>query len=77
MDQKELDIINKPMHYHSGAVDPIRYSSMHFSVEQNIGFYRVNIIKYVTRYDKKNGLEDLKKARFYLDKLIDTVAANE
>ena len=34
-------------------------------------FCRVNILKYVIRYDKKNGLEDLEKARVYLDKLIE------
>ena len=30
-----------------------------------------NIIKYVTRYKAKNGLEDLKKAKWYLEKLIE------
>lgn len=34
-------------------------------------FCRVNILKYVIRYDKKNGLEDLEKAKVYLDKLIE------
>ena len=34
-------------------------------------FCRVNILKYVIRYDKKNGLEDLEKAKEYLNKLIE------
>jgi Protein of unknwon function (DUF3310) len=38
--------------------------------EQFEGFLRGNIIKYVARYDKKNGVEDLRKAKHYLCKLI-------
>ena len=36
-----------------------------------LGFLDGNVIKYVARWRKKNGLEDLKKARHYLDKLIE------
>ena len=36
----------------------------------NLDFFEGNIIKYVTRHKSKNGLEDLEKARVYLDKLI-------
>jgi hypothetical protein len=36
-----------------------------------LGFFEGNIIKYVTRWKKKGGVEDLKKARHYLDKLIE------
>lgn len=36
-----------------------------------IGFFEGNVIKYVTRWKEKNGLEDLRKARHYLDKLIE------
>ena len=39
--------------------------------ENDIGYLAGNVIKYVTRYKDKNGLEDLKKARHYLDKLIE------
>jgi hypothetical protein len=35
-----------------------------------LGYFSGNVIKYVARHQKKNGLEDLKKARHYLDKLI-------
>lgn len=41
-----------------------------FVISQNLGFLDGNIVKYVCRYKEKNGLEDLKKARQYLDKLI-------
>lgn len=42
-----------------------------FIASQNLNFFEGNIIKYVCRYKNKNGLEDLKKARTYLDKLIE------
>lgn len=41
-----------------------------FVVSQKLGFLGGNIVKYVCRYKGKNGLQDLKKARQYLDKLI-------
>lgn len=37
------------------------------------GFLRGNIIKYLARYKDKGGLEDLRKARHYLEKLIEFV----
>ena len=36
-----------------------------------------NIIKYITRWKNKNGLQDLKKARWYLDHLIDEIESKE
>lgn len=41
-----------------------------FVISQSLGFLDGNIVKCVCRYKGKNGLEDLKKARQYLDKLI-------
>lgn len=41
------------------------------SREQFQGFLRGNAIKYLARCDNKGGIEDLKKARHYLDKLIE------
>lgn len=39
--------------------------------EEYAGFLKGNVYKYLQRYEQKNGVEDLKKARVYLDKLID------
>lgn len=36
-----------------------------------LGFFEGNVVKYVTRWKRKNGVEDLRKARHYLDKLIE------
>lgn len=42
-----------------------------FIAANNIGFFEGNVIKYVTRWRDKAGVDDLKKARHYLDKLIE------
>lgn len=42
-----------------------------FIHQNNIGYLEGNIIKYVMRYKEKNGLQDLHKAKHYLEKLIE------
>jgi len=42
-----------------------------YIISQNLGYLEGNIVKYITRYRKKNGMEDLEKAKHYLDKLIE------
>jgi hypothetical protein len=42
-----------------------------FIAANGIGFFEGNVIKYVTRWRDKAGVDDLKKARHYLDKLIE------
>lgn len=69
------DIIHKPDHYHKNGIDVIGFAEMQLPVDQLIGFHRINVLKYVTRYDRKNGVEDLNKAKFYLDKLIELESA--
>lgn len=53
-------------HYRKRAVQPWDY--IH---QNNIGYLAGCIIKYVSRYQDKNGLEDLRKAQHYLEKLIE------
>ena len=59
-------------HYTNMKIQPVDYI-----VPNNIGFCEGNIIKYISRYKNKNGLEDLKKAKHYLDILINTYDAKE
>lgn len=61
----------EPSHYKELAIDPLEYMSVNFTNEAYMGFLEGNILKYVTRYKMKNGVEDLKKARYYLDLLIE------
>lgn len=53
-------------HYKDNAIQPTLYI-----MANNIPFAEGNVIKYVTRWRKKGGLADLKKARHYLDMLIE------
>jgi hypothetical protein len=64
------DVINKPLHYHKGGIDVLTFAKMKLSKAEYKGFCRINVLKYVTRYDLKGGIEDLEKARFYLNELI-------
>jgi hypothetical protein len=57
--------IKHPDYYNNG-IEMWDYAHSH-----NLSFYEGNIIKYVTRWKYKNGVEDLKKAKEYLDKLIE------
>ena len=47
-----------------------RFESGLLTPDEVVGFYKGNVIKYLTRFKEKNGLEDLKKARVYLTQLI-------
>lgn len=61
-----------PSHYTFGGIETIDYLKANMTLEGFIGFLQGNVLKYVSRYNKKNGLEDLKKAKWYLDRLTDT-----
>mgnify|MGYP003640959854 FL=1 len=52
-------------HYFDMKIEPLGYIDAN-----NLGFAEGNIIKYVSRYKTKNGLEDLRKAKFYINHLI-------
>lgn len=65
------DPVNSPSHYADGnGIECIEAIEASMSMEEFKGFLKGNIQKYVWRYDKKRGSEDLKKARWYLDRLI-------
>ncbi|MHA3065778.1 DUF3310 domain-containing protein [Lacticaseibacillus saniviri] len=67
------DNVNHPSHYDHGNMETIDVIQGGMTAEEYRGFLKGNIIKYISRADYKNGLEDLKKARWYLDKLIESV----
>lgn len=63
-DESEKDAVN-PSHYQGDLVMRI---IEHFKLDES--FYLGNVVKYVLRHRDKAGLEDLKKARWYLDRTI-------
>lgn len=63
-------------HYaNKGAYQPWKVMEAWMPKEAFTGFLEGNAVKYLARWRDKNGIEDLKKARHYLDKLIDTLEA--
>lgn len=68
------DNINHPAHYNKGGIETLDYIK---AKAPHYESYAVgNIIKYVSRYQHKNGLEDLKKAQFYLNDLVEEMEKN-
>lgn len=59
-----------PNHYKSGGLETFEILEAKLTKEELKGFCKGNIIKYITRSELKNGKEDLQKAEWYLDKLI-------
>lgn len=69
--QSRHDMVNHPAHYCQGGIECI--DAIQSAVTGLSGMQAVcagNVIKYTWRYQFKNGAEDLRKARFYLDRLI-------
>ena len=67
----DLDIVNNPPHYNQAGVECIE--AIAAATGNGYEYYvQGNIIKYLWRYRYKNGVEDLKKAQWYLTKLINT-----
>ena len=60
-----------PDHYKVGGIETLDYMKAKMSKVQYEGYLLGNIIKYTSRYQYKNGKEDLKKAEKYLQELID------
>lgn len=62
---KTVDMVNQPPHYtnHPSGVECIQ-------ITEHMNFCLGNAMKYLWRSDHKNGLEDLKKARWYIDREI-------
>ena len=63
-----MDNVNHPPHYTKGSIECIDYINA-----WNMDYIEGNIVKYITRYKFKNGIEDLKKAQFYVNMLVERV----
>lgn len=69
---RENDIVNNPSHYTQGKIEVID-----FIIDQDMDYLTASALKYLCRYKHKHvgegQIEDLRKARFYIDKLIDSL----
>ena len=61
-----MDAVNKPAHY-QGEIECIDAIKSSMTKEQYTGYLKGNIMKYLWRFERKNGIEDLKKANVYLN----------
>ena len=59
-------------HYKDMKIQPVE-----FILANGLGFCEGNVIKYISRYKNKNGIEDLEKVKHYVELLIDELKEKE
>ena len=71
MDENVPDMVNHPQHYTQGGIECIDALKAATVGKRGIEAVCVaNVIKYLWRYEKKNGIEDIRKAKFYIERLL-------
>ena len=74
--KQTMDMVNNPPHYNKAGIETIE--AIKAMTDDGFEYYlQGNIMKYLWRYRYKNGVEDLKKAQWYLNELIDVLENNE
>lgn len=69
------DRVNHPNHYTTGDIEVIKYIQDKLNCTEYTGYCIGNVMKYISRWRHKGGVEDLEKAKVYLQWGID--AANK
>lgn len=70
--KKCVDAVNHPSHYNAGKIECIEALESATAGLCGIeAIYTANAIKYLWRWKLKNGVQDLEKAKWYIDKLIE------
>lgn len=70
---KEHDNVNHPSHYETGKFECIDVMIETQGIEATKNFCVCNAFKYIYRHNMKNGEEDLRKAKWYLDKYMQPI----
>lgn len=69
---KKVEMVEHPQHYNQGNIECIDAMEAAFGADEVSSFCKLNAFKYLWRAgDKINTVEDLKKARWYIDKIIE------
>lgn len=68
---KTHDAVNHPKHYTNSSLECIQVMEMTFGIDSTYDYCLMNAFKYMWRHKEKNGLEDLKKARWYVNHAIE------
>tara|TARA_R100000908_G_scaffold62089_1_gene40991 strand:+ start:340 stop:591 length:252 start_codon:yes stop_codon:yes gene_type:complete len=66
-------LVNKPPHYNQGGMEAIDYIKQQLG-EGIVDYCEGNVLKYLHRWRYKNGLQDLQKAQWYLNKMVEEQA---
>jgi len=74
---KAFDPVSKPSHYNQYGIEAIDAIRASLGPEGFRAYCKGNVIKYLWRYEYKNGLEDLKKAQVYLNWMVESKEATE
>lgn len=72
--QDQHNPVTQPDHYNKGAIEAIEAIKASMHPQEYKGYLKGNCLKYLWRYEYKNGVEDLKKAQVYLNWLIKEIA---
>ena len=71
------DTVNRPAHYTAGKVECIdAIEAATVGLEGIEAVCTANIIKYIWRWKRKNGAQDIRKAKWYLERLLTTITTN-
>ena len=70
-------MVNHPKHYNKHGVECIDAIRATLTDEEFRGYCKGNVLKYTWREQYKNGLEDLEKAMWYLERLVNDIRKNE
>lgn len=71
------DPIN-PDHYKAGGIETIDYLKAKLTHEEFVGYCKGNVLKYVSRSGRKgSAIEDLRKAQWYINELVETLSPNK
>ena len=66
----DIDPVNKPIHYNQAGIECIEaIEAMTENMSGATAPHAANVLKYLWRHEYKNGLEDIRKAKWYLDRL--------
>ena len=77
--EEKPDMVNHPKHYTSGTlgIEVINTMEMCTTEEEFMGYLRCNALKYISRFENKNGLEDVKKCAWYAKKYLTVQGLDE
>ena len=72
-----FDPVDKPAHYNNGGIEAIDYIKQQLGHDGFIAYCEGNVIKYGHRWRYKNGVEDLRKKKWYLERMIEEVGKDK